>query len=287
MVTKKCCIYAAFGVSQTPIMERRKNRMEYFWIICKLILFMISNLGFWEYVRRKSRINIFFLPAFTVCLQITVLFCAGLLNCLKITTWLMFVLGLLLTLNYLIKDFKNVVSAYCNGGYIFLVVSFCMLFFVCRGQVFTHYDNFSHWALVVKNMLFTDRFPSFQDTKILFQEYPLGSASFLYYFAKLVSDSEAAQMAAQGFMMLSFIMPVFKCVKRNIAVSVIYVLLFTNYIFCYNIAIINLLVDTLLPLQGMAMLYFVYSECLNAPTNNTRGGMRILRNSIFMHNYSN
>lgn len=64
--------------------------------------------------------------------------------------------------------------------------------------------------------------------------------------------------------MLCYILPVFKCVKRNMAVSWIYVFVFMNYIFCYSMQIKDLLVDTLLPLQGMALLLFVYSECLNS-----------------------
>lgn len=217
--------------------------------------------------------NIYFLPAFTISLQVTVLFCAGILNCLGPAALLMFGTGILFAVYYIYTDFKNVVHAYWNGGYLFLAVSFCLLLLACRGRMFVWYDNFSHWALVVKNMLLTDRFPSFQDTKIIFQEYPLGSASYIYYFAKMVFNSEALQMAAQGFMMLSFILPVFKCVKKNMAAAGIYVLFFVNFIFCFNITISDLLVDTLLPLQGMAMLFFVYSECLSLLDKNTGGGI--------------
>lgn len=259
--------------------------MEYYFIVfCRLALFFISNLGLWEYFRRKSGMNIYFLPAFTICLQVTILFCAGILNCLELAVLPMFGAGILLAVYYLYTDFKNVVQAYCNMGYLFLAVSFCLLLLACRGRLFVWYDNFSHWALVVKNMHLTDRFPSFEDTKIIFQEYPLGSASYIYYFSKMVLNSESIQMAAQGFMMLSFILPVFKCVKKNLAAAGIYVLVFVNFIFCYNIAISDLLVDTLLPLQGMAMLFFVYSECLGLPDKNTgRGYLPIICDSVLVY----
>lgn len=61
--------------------------------------------------------------------------------------------------------------------------------------------------------------------------------------------------------MLCFILPAFKFVKKNQTACCIYVILFVNYLFCYNIPITDLLVDTLLPLQGMSMLFFLYSEC--------------------------
>lgn len=237
--------------------------MSYLIIFCKIILFFISSLGFWEYFRRKSKMSIYFLPAFTICLQIMILFCGGILNCLEITVWMMFAAGLLTGVYYLWNDFKNVIDTYWNCGYIFFIVVFCVILCACQGQVFTAYDNFSHWGLIIKNMLLTDRFPSFLDSLIVFQEYPLGSASYIYYFAKLISESESAQMAAQGLMMMSFILPVFKYVHKNKVASCLMLLVYVNYIFCYNIRIDSLLVDTLLPLQGMATLFFVYSECLD------------------------
>lgn len=254
----------------------------------RILLFLVSNLGMWEYFRRKSKMNIFFLPAFAVCLQITVLFCAGLLNCLKVAVLLLFCIGMMLAVFYLYTDFKNVIYTYQNAGYAFLILAFFLILLACRGNTFTQYDNFSHWALVAKTVILNNRYPSFQDTVILFQEYPLGSTSYVYYFAKIVSDSEGAQMAAQAFLMLSFILPIFKYVRRNIAAGFICVFLFANYIFCYNILISNLLVDTLLPLQGAAMLLFVCSECIgSAEGKNFRGGMWILRNSVFVYGCSN
>ncbi len=247
--------------------------MSYLVIFCKLIVFFLSNLGFWEYFRRKSKMNIYFLPAFTICLQIMILFCAGLLNCMLIAVWTMYAGGIILAVYYLSNDYKNIIGIYLNSGYVFFIIVFCVILCVCQGQVFTAYDNFSHWALVIKNMLLTDRYPSFQDSLIIFQEYPLGSASYIYYFAKLISHSESAQMAAQSLMMLSFILPVFKYINKNKTVSCVMLLLYINYIFCYNIRIDSLLVDTLLPLQGMTALFFIYSECLNFNGGKYQGGV--------------
>lgn len=270
----------------------------------RLLLFFISNLGMWEYFRRKSKMHVFFLPAFTVCLQITVLFCAGLLNCLRAAALLLFCIGVMFAAYYLYQDLKTVICIYWNAGYAFLILAFILVLIACRGNVFTEYDNFSHWALAAKTMILNNRYPSFQDPVILFQEYPLGSASYVYYFAKIVSDSEAAQMAAQAFLMLCFILPAgipvnqmicrkfpaytgkranhsadknaleYKHAKRKIMAGFGCVLLFTNYIFCYNILIANLLVDTLLPLQGAAMLLFICWECTElSDGKNSRGGV--------------
>lgn len=233
-------------------------------LICKLILFFLSNIGYWEYFRRKSRMNVYFLPAFTISLQITMLFCAGILNCLKVVVFLIFASGIVLAVYYLFTDFKETVCTYLNWGYVFLIVAFCLVMIGCRGNEFTYSDDYSHWAVAVKYLLLTDRYPSFGDSMITFREYPLGSTSYVYFFAKIVSVSESAQMVAQGFMMLCFVLPLFKYVKKYKAACSIFILLFVNYIFGYNIHIKSLMVDTLLPLMGMGTLLFVYSECMNS-----------------------
>lgn len=227
----------------------------------RLLLFFLSNFGYWEYFRKKSGIDVFFLPAFTISLQVTLLLLAGILNCLKITVFFFWSAGLVLAVSSLAKNFKHVVKNYLNVGYIFLGITVIIALTATRGHLFTHYDNFSHWALVVRGMLITDRFPSFKDILIEFQAYPLGSASYIYYVAKVISTSEGMQMFAQAYMMICFILPVFKYVYKRKVAGCIYAILFTNFLFVYNIRITDLLVDTLLPIQGTAMIFFLYSEC--------------------------
>ena len=163
--------------------------------IAKLILFLLSSIGYWEYFRRKTKITLYFLPAFTVSCQVTVLFAAGLLNCLAKTVFLLFVTGLFLAVFYSVRDFRERSSAkggsfgffryYFSIGYLYFFVTLGVVCLAARGRIFLHYDNFSHWALVVKNMLQADRYPNVQDTLLTYQEYPLGRESFIYYFSKL------------------------------------------------------------------------------------------------------
>ena len=229
---------------------------------CKIIIFFISNFGMWEYFRRISKMNVYFLPAFTISLQVTVLFCAGILNCLKIAALILYSIGIFLSVYYVFNGLKKTIHEYLNVGYLFLAVGFCLVLLACYGHKFTYDDNFSHWAVVSKSLFLTDRFPTFKDSLIIFQEYPLGCTSYIYYFTRFISYSEFFEMAAQSFMMLSFVLPFFVCIKKNKVISFIYVIVLVNYIFCYNIPITDLPVDTVLPLGGMAMLFFVFSESL-------------------------
>lgn len=75
--------------------------------ICKLILFFFSNWGYWEFFHKKSRMNPYFLPAFTVSLQVSALFCAGILNCLRETMIILYGIGFALAFIHIFKSFKD------------------------------------------------------------------------------------------------------------------------------------------------------------------------------------
>lgn len=216
----------------------------------------------WELFRRRTRVNIYFLPSLTVAVQVCLLFVAGILNLLKEAAVLLWLIGIIYLCVTLIKD-KSIrfLEYYLKTGYVFCAFTMIVMLIFVRGKVFSHYDNFSHWALVVKSMMVTNRYPNFNDTLISFQSYPLGSATYIYYFSKMINRSESMQMLAQIYMMTACIMPIFIFEKKNKFAVLVSVLSFTNLFFVYNVTITNLLVDTLLPIASMCALLFVYKYC--------------------------
>lgn len=228
--------------------------------IIKGFLFILSSIGSWELIRRNSKIHVYFLPSLTVAIQTAVLFIAGLLYILPAAVWLLYAIGFLGILYSIYRD-RGGLKNYLNIGFIFLGIILVVMAIFLRGKLFTHYDNFSHWAIVVKGMLEVDSYPGFQYAITMFQEYPLGSATYIYYVSKLISTSEPMQMLAQVYMMLVCIIPLFIFVKKNKIASAIMILSATNFIFVYNIGVTNLLVDTLLPLVGMCGLLYSYCYC--------------------------
>ena len=233
-------------------------------VLLRLLLFVISTVGTFELIRKVSgdEVNIYFLPSLTIAIQVCVLFMAGLLNLLPEAVYGLYLVGIAGFIYSVCKNKSlSFLKSYVNPGYI-LTFALLLIFAVyLRGKVFENYDNFSHWALVVKQMLSTDRYPNFKDTLIMFQEYPLGSSTYIYYFAKLTRTSESFQMLAQTYMLLAAILPLYSFAKKNhLAVSAV-ILSFVNYVLLYNIKIYDLLVDTLLPLVGVCGLLFVYQHC--------------------------
>ncbi len=228
-------------------------------IAARFLLFLASTIGTWEWFRRKTGINCYFLPSLAIAAQVTILFAAGLLNLLYEAAVIIYIGGIIALLFFFYRDksitfLKNYV---CIGFVYLLIISVVMLLFV-RGKHFSHVDNFTHWAIVVKEMLRNNRFPNFSDKMIDFQSYPLGSSSYIYYFSKMTGSSESIQMFSQIYMMLACILPMYCFCRKNKISAFLVITAATNFFFVYNIFVTNLLVDTLLPLAAMCSFVYLY-----------------------------
>jgi len=230
--------------------------------IIKLGLLLVSYIGWWEFCKERLGVNRYFAPLVTIALQFMILFVAGLLNYLQEVTVGMYICGIFMFLYYLRSKKWRLITEYVNWGYIAFFVIFGILFVYLRGKMFTHVDNFTHWALVVKNMLHSNRFPTVLDKAVTFKSYPLGSASIIYYFTKLTRDEECIMMAAQAYMMLCTILPVFAYVKKHRGLCTALIVAMTVMLFNYNIPLDSLLVDTLMPLVGAATVLYTDHEYL-------------------------
>lgn len=81
----------------------------YIEMIVKFLMFGISNIGFWEVIRRKCKeINVYFLPSLVIAAQVVTLFLAGLLNILEITTSIVLTGGIVCFGYYIIREKSRV-----------------------------------------------------------------------------------------------------------------------------------------------------------------------------------
>lgn len=234
--------------------------------LIKLGLFGLSTLGSFQIIRKicNDKINIYFLPSLTIAFQVTVLFFSGIFNLLPEMSKVLYLLGMggLLTSFLKSKDL-SFIKFYLNDGYILLLLAMIIMGISVRGKLFAHYDDFSHWAIVVRHMLEVNHYPNFESSLIMFQEYPLGSATYIFYFAKMIGPNESIQMLAQIYMILAALLPLLSFVqKRSIKIDIIF-LVVINFVFVYNITVGNLLVDTLLPVVGISAFLFARKHCVD------------------------
>ena len=232
--------------------------------LVRVLLFLASTLGTFEFLRMagKERINGFFLPSLTVAAQTVVLFFGGLLNVLPETVLALYLFGFL-GLTHRLRKTGNLsfLQKYRQPGYaVFLVVLLLAAIYV-HGKVLVHYDNFTHWGQVVRTMLDRNRFPNFEDTLVEFQEYPLGSSVYLYFFARCVGTGEPVLMMAQIYMLAAAVLPLLALAGDRQWAAAAVVVPFFYIVFVYNIFLTDLLVDTLLPVVGICGLLFALLHC--------------------------
>lgn len=141
---------------------------------------------------------------------------------------------------------------------------------ITTGQVLwnsplVHYDNFSHWAVMVKFMTFTGHLPGAADKLISFTSYPPATALFITQFVHWVGFSDGSMLLAQFILIWGAAYSIFAALRDRSRALPSFILCFTLAIsFVFNVAIRlnNLLVDYVLPIITIAALVgiFIYRE---------------------------
>lgn len=128
-----------------------------------------------------------------------------------------------------------------------------------------HYDNFSHWAVMVKFMTFTGHLPGAGDKLISFTSYPPATALFITQFVHWVGFSDGSMLVAQFILIWGAAYAIFAALRDRSRALTSFGLCFTLAIsFVFNVAIRlnNLLVDYVLPIITIGALVgiFVYRQ---------------------------
>lgn len=129
-----------------------------------------------------------------------------------------------------------------------------------HGEVFTHYDNFSHWAMVWQVMLEQHALPGPEDDVVAFTTYPLGGASFAYLVSRLVGTSEWVPMWGQSLFLAACALPVVSAAGARRLVGVLLYAVGTLVLLTHVTAPTSLLVDALIAGLGAALLMLVLLE---------------------------
>lgn len=219
-------------------------------MIVKFGFFSASMLGSMLFARRVLSLQVEFLPILYCAFVSNTMFLAGIFNIMPEMVTILWMAGILSLVYELLKNCRLM-----KREWIFVIAFFGTIVYfswLLRGSHFTHYDNFSHWATVVKDMLLHNRMPNFEDKLVTFQAYPLGSSLFIYYVCKIVGMSDACFSWGQMLMLISSIFAGTAFLKKKNSYMVLPWICYGIYVLVANISIYDLLVDTLLPLVGAA-----------------------------------
>lgn len=242
----------------------------------RILLFAISMIGFVTYIHRKTNIQVEFIPIISIAAHTVLLFFAGILNILPLMTNILFLLGIFLFIREIYighkqKDIFTKISNFITPGMIIFIIIGIFFAFMLEGQRLVYRDDFSHWGLIVKNLLMEDRLPNFTNVRIMHNSYPPGSALFIYYFCKIVGATEGLALIGQMIMSMSGLLSLFsfssftfgkvKKLNKKFLLNVL-LTIFTVFISLKLLtgpyALHSLLVDELVTIISVSLFSLIY-----------------------------
>ena len=161
-----------------------------------------------------------------------------------------------------LHDHKPIKQVFQSAGLIYFVVMIVFTYIIARGFVFSSWDEFSHWGLVLKNIFMSNNFGNLSDSTTFFQSYPPGVSLFLSYFtnfSKIFNESNALR----GILILSYsqLVILFANVKYNDWKKILLIsgmLLILPLVF-FSGFYSTIYVDAIMGLIFCNILYFNYS----------------------------
>ncbi len=226
-------------------------------------LVILSLFGYSIFFCKRWKIPVYAAPLFSISMITVVTYFCGLLNVLQYSSYMIMGLGFLLLIievcQLKVRSLRSI--EVINSLNFMLLIGFILFSISLIDLHLIHYDNFSHWAVVVKEMVVKDAFPTAKSVLIDFKNYPLGTSSWIYYVCKMAGMTEGIMLAAQGTMIYAAILSVF-CVirdrKRLLLSAIISVCAGVMTVFNISIRVDNLLVDFVLPLVALGSIAIIY-----------------------------
>ena len=177
------------------------------------------------------------------------------------------VISLIFCFYSIFKDKKKFIGNILTPGFSMFIVFFALAWWAQRGRMLSHWDEFSHWGIVVKNMYIFNALSNHAESTVIFKSYPPATALLEYFFVKLSKNfTEGNLYRAMNILYFSLMMPIFKNVKwkdfskiltRFVLILILPLAFFQDF-YC------SILVDALLGVifSGILINYYVNKMCM-------------------------
>lgn len=177
---------------------------------------------------------------------------------------IIFALISLITSVYVKYKFKRKISETLkSSGLIYAIVLLIIIYIIAKGFMFStsNWDEYSHWALVLKNLFLSNNFGNLDGSTVLFKYYPQGISLFQNFttsFSNYFSESSA--LAGLLFLSYAQLITIFSKIKyydwkRIIITSII---LFIIPLVFFDTFLNTICVDAVLALIFSNIIIFNY-----------------------------
>lgn len=234
--------------------------------IIKFIFFIVSLVGYTSFMRLMTSISKYHIYIVVMSCQVAILYLSSLVNILFPASLMIYFLGILLFIYSSVKAKGLTIGNLLKHTNF---VTFGMLFYIgiyivtLWNQSLSHYDNFTHWATIVKFLYLEDRLPAVADRIISYNTYPVGSSLYLYYITKYVGFSDGIMLVGQFLIIAAAQFTIFGVVKdrrRLLPNAIIFasfgVMTYLNFSIRFN----NLLVDLLIAVLAISAISILFLQ---------------------------
>jgi hypothetical protein len=152
-----------------------------------IIFLFLTLLGYFLFFTLAFNIPLAIVPFFTVCFITSSLYLFGFIGCLNTGALLFFYIGIILLFVSLFFNFKYKkiqLTELCQPSIVIFFILFILLWLKLSQMIFVDNDEFGHWAFVIKEMFVRNSLPV-EESALIFQDYPPGTALFEYFVLKI------------------------------------------------------------------------------------------------------
>ena len=171
----------------------------------KMMILIFSNYGYVSLLRTKFNGYKYFSWLLEVCIIIIILYLASFVHLLSFFGLILPRIGILLGIYFIIDNWRKngITIKKINMITITFLGYFMLLTPTLMRSRLLHYDNFSHWALIVKYLLTQQALPDVNSTIIGFSSYPIGTSLWCYYFVNFVGFNDGVMIFAQFCLLMA------------------------------------------------------------------------------------
>ena len=167
---------------------------------------LLSLIGYATFLSKKlSTKLIYTLPSVTALIIVCLTFFA-MINCLLLATYVFYIGGIVCLLVFLQKEEWKLIEK----EIVFFLSLLVFFFFYTKNAYFKMWDDFSHWGVFTKELLYRNGFEIYGLPTSILQShahYPRGSAIFHYYIMRIPGYSEGGALFAHFLLYVLFLSP--------------------------------------------------------------------------------
>ncbi len=162
------------------------------------------------------------------------------------------------------KQVIEIIKRILTPGLVVYTILCSISIVINKGRIFLDYDEFNHWARIIKNMFMYNTYGTNSESMVIFNEYPPFTSTFQYLFLAIKNMySEDIVITAQNILYISLIIPTTKDIGWNNKIKnlilIIPFIILLPMIFYKNFYL-NILVDGMLGITFALTVFYSFER---------------------------